>query len=100
MPQEIYYDEDWNVIPMPLEERNKHLEAKEKEWKMFDAFGTELQPGDSIISIKPLPVKKWVAIKKWEKFDNIRFTEDPEHVSARHPKNGMMYLKTEFFKKV
>lgn len=99
MSQEIYYDEDRNVIPMPLEERKKHLLEKEKEWKVFDAYGTELQAGDSIISIKPLPVKKGVDLKQGEKFSRIKLTDDPGLVLARHEKNGDMYLKTEFFKK-
>lgn len=99
MTAEIYYDEDRNVIPMPLEERKKHLESQENEGKVFDAYGTELQAGDSIISIKPLPVKKGVDIKQGEKFTRIKLTDDPELVSARHEKNGEMYLRTEFFKK-
>ncbi len=99
MSQEIYYDEDRNVIPMPLEERKKNLESQANAWKVFDAYGTELQAGDSIISIKPLPVKKWVDIKQGEKFTRIKLTDDPELVLARHEKNGEMYLKTEFFKK-
>ena len=30
MAEEIWYDEDWNEIPIPLEERKKHLEEQEK----------------------------------------------------------------------
>lgn len=58
MSEETYYDEDRNVIPMPLEEWKVHLAAQATEGKVFDAYGTELQAGDTIISIKPLPVKK------------------------------------------
>ncbi len=99
MPQEIYYDEERNVIPMPLEEWKKHLEDKANEGKVLDAYGTELQAGDSIISIKPLPVKKWVDLKQGEKFTRIKLTSDSDMVIATHEKNGEMYLKTEFFKK-
>lgn len=99
MSDEIYYDEERNVIPMPLEEWKAHLAEQEKSDKVFDAYGTELQPGDTIISIKPLPVKKWVDIKQWEKFTRIKFTDDKWLVLARHEKNWEMYLKTEFFKK-
>lgn len=56
--EEIYYDEERNIIPMPLEEWKKHLEEEAKAGKVFDANGNELQAGDSIIAIKPLPVKK------------------------------------------
>ncbi len=100
MSEEIYYDEERNVIPMPLEEWKVHLAAQANEWKVLDAYGTELQAGDSIISIKPLPVKKWVDSKQGEKFTRIKLTDDPALVLAKHDKNGEMYLKTEFFKKV
>jgi len=99
MSDEIYYDEERNIIPMPLEKWKEHLSATEKDWKVFDAYGIELQAGDSIISIKPLPVKKWVDIKQGEKFTRIKLTNDPELVLAKHEKNGEMYLRTEFFKK-
>lgn len=64
MSQEIYYDEGRNIIPMPLEEWKKHLIEQANNGKVFDAYGTELQAGDSIIAIKPLPVKKGVDIKQ------------------------------------
>ncbi len=99
MSDEIYYDEERNVIPMPLDEWKAHLTEQEKSDKVFDAYGTELQPGDTIISIKPLPVKKWVDIKQGEKFTRIKFTDDNGLVLAKHEKNWEMYLKTEFFKK-
>ena len=97
--EEIYYDEDRNIIPMPLEEWKAYLAAQANEGKVFDAYGTELQAGDSIISIKPLPVKKGVDIKQGEKFTRIKLTDDPSLVLARHEKNWEMYLRTEFFKK-
>lgn len=99
MSEEVYYDEERNIIPMPLDQWKAHLESIEKDWKVLDAYGTELQAGDSIISIKPLPVKKWVDIKQGEKFTRIKLTNDPELVLAKHDKNGEMYLRTEFFKK-
>jgi uncharacterized Zn ribbon protein len=99
MSDEIYYDEERNIIPMPLEEWKEYWSTREKDWKVLDAYGTELQSGDSIISIKPLPVKKWVDIKQGEKFTRIKLTDDPELVLAKHDKNGEMYLRTEFFKK-
>ena len=104
MTAEIYYDEDRNIIPMPLEEWKKNLEEKESEennseGKVVDAYGTELLAGDSIISIKPLPVKKGVDLKQGEKFTRIKLTDDPGIVLARHEKNGDMHIQTEFFKK-
>lgn len=97
--EEIYYDEEWNVIPMPLDQWKIHLAEQERAGKVVDAYGTELQSWDSIIAIKPLPVKKWVDIKQWEKFTRIKMTDDPALVVAKHEKNGEMYLRVEFFKK-
>ncbi len=99
MSEEIYYDEERNIIPLPLEQWKEQLQKQENEWKVLDAYGTELQSGDSIISIKPLPVKKWIDLKQGEKFTRIKLTDDPGLVLAKHEKNGEMYLKTEFFKK-
>ena len=47
MTAEIYYDEDRNIIPMPLEAWKKQLEEKESETnnidgKVLDAYGTVL----------------------------------------------------------
>lgn len=96
---EIYYDEEWNEIPMPLEEWKKHLADKEKSGKAFDAYGNELQSWDSVIALKNLPVKWWVEIKQWEKFTKIKLTDDTALVLVKHHKNGDIYLRTEFFKK-
>ena len=57
MSNEIYYDEERNEIPMPLDEWKAHLAQQANEGKVFDANGIELQSGDTIIAIKPLPVK-------------------------------------------
>jgi uncharacterized Zn ribbon protein len=69
------------------------------DMEVLDCNNSQLQPGDTIISIQWLKVKGWTDIKKWEKFTNISFTDDPIHVQARTKKNGKMMLKTEFFKK-
>jgi uncharacterized Zn ribbon protein len=99
MTKEIYYDEERNEIPMPLEEWKLHLAEQANAGKVFDAYGNELQSGDTIIATKPLPVKGGTDIKQGEKFTKIKLTDDPTHVLAKHPQNGDIYLKTEFFKK-
>lgn len=99
MSTEVYYDEERNEIPMPLEERKEFCKQQENEGKVVDAFGNELQSGDTIIAIKTLPVKWGTDIKQGEKFTRIRLTDDPAHVLAKHDKNGDIYLRTEFFKK-
>ena len=60
-----------------------------------DANGNVLQEGDSVIAIKDI---KWkgVNIKRWDKFNNISFTDDEWLIYVPKQK---LYLKTEFFKK-
>lgn len=67
--------------------------------EVLDCNGNILQPGDAVIAIQWLSVKGGTDIKKGEKFTNISFSDDPHMIQARHPKNGKMVLKTEFFKK-
>jgi len=94
MEEEIYYDEHWNIIDKPIEVDDQ------KTQKTLDCNGTELQSWDTIIAIKWLPVKWWTDIKKWDKFTNIHLTDDITHVRANCKKNGKIFLKTEFFKRV
>lgn len=53
-----------------------------------------LNDGDTIIAIKDLKVKWAKDIKRWDKFKNIRLTDDEWVVES-----WKMVLKTEFFKK-
>ena len=53
-----------------------------------------LQEWDSVIAIKDLPVKGGQNIKRWDKFQKIRLTDDPELIES-----WKMVLRTEFFKK-
>ena len=63
--------------------------------KVYDSNWNELQNGDTIMAIKDLPVKGWQNIKRWDKFKNIKLTDESWIVES-----GNMVLKTEFFKKV
>ena len=60
-----------------------------------DANGNLLQAGDSVVAIKDLKVKWASDIKRWDKFKNIRLTDDSELIES-----GKMVLRTEFFKKI
>ena len=68
---------------------------EQEEQKVVDANGNILNEGDTVIAIKDIKWK-WVNIKRWEKFKNISFTDDPELVYISKHK---LYLRTEFFKK-
>lgn len=99
MSEEVYYDEERNEIPLPLEEWKIHLAEQAKAWKVFDALGNELHAWDTIIAIKNLHVKWGIDIKQGEKFTRIKLTDDPTLVLVKHEKNGDLYLRTEFFRK-
>lgn len=59
-----------------------------------DSNGNVLQTGDTVIAIKDIKVKGASDIKRWDKFKNIRLTDDVELIES-----GKMVLRTEFFKK-
>ncbi len=60
-----------------------------------DANWNILQEGDTVAAIKDLKVKWAKDIKRWDKFPNIRLTDEEGIIES-----GKMVLKTEFFKKV
>lgn len=73
-------DEDYN--------EETSLVVKDCNWNI-------LANGDTVIAIKDLKVKWWSDIKRWDKFKNIRLTDNDEEIES-----GKMVLRTEFFKKV
>lgn len=60
-----------------------------------DANGNVLANGDTVMAIKGLKVKWASDIKVWDKFKNIRLTDEEGIIES-----GKMVLKTEFLKKV
>jgi len=67
---------------------------EEEQMVVKDANGNILQEWDTVAAIKDLKVKWAKDIKRWDKFPNIRFTDDEWLIES-----GKMVLKTEFFKK-
>lgn len=63
--------------------------------KVTDSNWVSLENGDSVVAIKDLKVKWANDIKRWDKFKNIRLTDDVELIES-----GKMVLRTEFFKKL
>lgn len=59
-----------------------------------DCNWTVLNEWDSVMATKDLKVKWWTDIKRWDKFKNIRLTDNVEEIES-----GKMVLRTEFFKK-
>lgn len=50
---------------------------------------------ETVVAIKDLPVKGGKDIKRWDKFKNIKLTDEEGLIES-----GKMVLKTEFFKKI
>lgn len=79
----------------------EELEKKEKEGKIFDSNGNELQNGDSVVVIKDLPVKGAPKpVKAGTKVKNIRLNFESDHnIDCKIDGFGAMGLKSEFVKK-
>lgn len=60
-----------------------------------DANWNILNNWDTVIAIKDLKVKWAPDIKRWDKFKNIKLTDEEWIIES-----GKMVLKTEFFKKI
>jgi len=63
--------------------------------EVTDANGAPLEAWDSVLAIKDLKVKWASDIKRWDKFKNIRLTDDANLIES-----WKMVLRTEFFKKI
>lgn len=70
------------------DENNEVLEVFDCNWNM-------LKDWDTVMAIKDLKVKGAPDIKRWDKFKNIRLTDEKELIES-----GKMVLRTEFFKKL
>lgn len=64
------------------------------ELEFKDANGNTLQAWDTIMAVKDLKVWGWGNIKRWDKFKNIKLTDESNVVES-----WKLVLKTEFFKK-
>ena len=79
--QNSYWDDFWDNS-----QDNNNVITKDVNWN-------ELQTWDTVIAIKDLKWK-WVNIKRWDKFKNIRLTDEEWIIES-----WKLVLKTEFFKK-
>lgn len=76
------------------ENEDDNIQDEQEEFVVKDSNGNLLKEGDTVVAIKDIKVKWAKDIKRWDKFKNIKFTDDPELILS-----WKMYLKTEFFKK-
>lgn len=85
---------EWNATDTKESERDEVLIVK-------DANGTILQNGDTVVTIKNLPVKGVSqSIKAGTKVKNIRLTEGDHNIDCKIEGFGAMGLKSAFVKKV
>ena len=87
---------DWdNWEYDPNDDGTWAVQDEEETIIVKDANWNILQEGDTVAAIKDLKVKWAKDIKRWDKFPNIRLTDDEWLIES-----WKMVLKTEFFKKV
>lgn len=75
-------------------------EVQEEGLIVKDANGNRLQDGDTVVTIKNLPVKGATQpIKAGTKVKNIRLTDGDHNIDCKIDGFGAMALKSEFVKK-
>lgn len=81
-------------------EQAEAAEAVESSGKVLDSNGNELQDGDTVVTIKDLPVKGAPKpVKAGTKVKNIKLVEGDHNISCKIDGFGAMGLKSEFVKK-
>lgn len=88
-----YNEVDWDN--WSYDENDDGTISGEDEIIVKDANWNILKDGDTVVAIKDLKVKWANDIKRWDKFPNIRLTDDVELIES-----WKMVLRTEFFKKI
>jgi protein PhnA len=99
-----YFYEGNYVCPECFFEWNPDTDTAIAESVTFivkDANGTVLQNGDTVVTLKPLPVKGTSqSIKPGTRVRKIRLVEGDHNIDCRIEGFGAMMLKSEFVKKV
>jgi len=88
---------EWN----PTKFANINEAEKEIELIVKDSNGNILKDGDTVVTIKDLPIKgKSQSIKVGTKAKNIKLTEGDHNIDCKLEGFGAMSLKSEFVKKI
>lgn len=95
-----YFDDPLMICPECAYEWNPNEEPSEEGLVVLDANGNRLQDGDTVITIKNLPVKgASQPIKAGTKVKNIRLVDANHNIDCKVDGFGAMALKSEFVKK-
>jgi len=98
-----YEDGNLYICPECAHEWGKNATAEKADEKKVwrDAFGNELQDGDTITIIKDLKIKgSSSVVKVGTKVKNIRLVDGDHDIDCKIDGVGAMGLKSEFVKKV
>ncbi|MDR3681484.1 MAG: zinc ribbon domain-containing protein YjdM [Flavipsychrobacter sp.] len=88
------------VCPECGHEWNPEEAAAETRFVVKDANGNMLQNGDTVVTIKNLPVRGSAqSIKAGTKVKNIRLVDSDHNIDCKIDGFGAMALKSEFVKK-
>ena len=92
-----YEEIDWDNWEYNEDETwDKAIQDDDEETLIFkDSNWVILKWWETVAAIKDLPVKGGQNIKRWDKFKNIKLTDEEGLIES-----GKMVLKTEFFKKI
>ena len=78
----------------------EHVAEEDKGLVVLDSNGNPLADGDTVVTIKTLPVKgASFPIKAGTKVKNIRLVEGDHNIDCKIDGFGSMALKSEFVKK-
>lgn len=99
--ENTYPFEENFICPDCSYEWNPVAEAEAEKLVVKDSNGVILQNGDTVVTIKNLPVKGIAqSIKAGTKVKNIRLTDGNHNIDCKIDGFGAMALKSEFVKKV
>ncbi|HTO15928.1 MAG TPA: zinc ribbon domain-containing protein YjdM [Edaphocola sp.] len=98
--EHVYFDEPLMICPECAHEWNPNETQDEDSFIVKDANGNQLQDGDTVVTIKNLPVKgASSSIKAGTKVKNIRLVNSDHNIDCKIDGFGAMALKSEFVKK-
>ena len=93
--EEIDWD-NWKYNENEEQTWNKAIQDDDEKTLVFkDSNWIILKWWETVVAIKDLPVKGGKNIKRWDKFKNIKLTDEEGLIES-----GKMVLKTKFFKKI
>lgn len=96
----MYFDDPIMICPECAFEWDPNEAKSDGAFIVKDANGNVLQDGDTVVTIKTLPVKGATSpVKAGTKVKNIKLVDSDHNIDCRIDGFGAMSLKSEFVKK-